>query len=148
MSQWYSERTSADYGLIGDVRRDLTEAPVKALLIDLAESGVLDEMASWIGENLAGQVDCFHSSAFFLEVVAAGINKGAALEELCRMLDIPIAQAVAAGDEANDVSMIQAAGVGAAMVNGVPAAKATADYVTERDNEHDGVAEIIRKFLL
>ena len=148
VSQWYGERTSAAYHRIGDVRRDLTEAPVKALLIDLAESGVLDEMASWIGEKLPGRVDCFHSSAFFLEVVAAGINKGAAAAELCRLLDIPIARSVAVGDEANDNSMIRAAGVGAAMSNAVPEVREAADYVTARDNDHDGVAEVFRKFLL
>ena len=94
------------------------------------------------------QVDCFYSSAFFLEAVAAGVNKGSAVERLCRMLDVPLSEAAAAGDEANDVSMIRAAGVGAAMSNAVPAAKEAADYVTERDNNHDGVAEIIRRFLL
>lgn len=148
VAQWYSDRVNAVNHPIEDVRRDLSEPPVKALLIDRAESGVLDEMAEWIRENLGERLDCFHSSAFFLEAVAAGINKGSAVETLCRMLDIPTSQAVAAGDEANDVAMLQAAGVGAAMVNGTPEAKAAADYITRRDNNHDGVAEIIRKFLL
>ncbi|MDE7261267.1 MAG: Cof-type HAD-IIB family hydrolase [Oscillospiraceae bacterium] len=148
VSQWYSERTSANYHTIHTVREDLSEPPVKALMIDLAESGVLDEMKAWTDTALAGRVDSFHSSAFFLEVVATGVSKGAAVAELCRLLDIPIAESVAAGDEANDVSMLRAAGVGAAMANGVQAVKDAADYVTERDNNHDGIAEIIRKFLL
>lgn len=147
-AKWYCDRLGMTFHVIEDVRRDLTEAPVKALLIDRSESGILEEMKDWINRNLAGRVDCFHSSAFFLEVVATGINKGMAVEELCRLLDIPIAESVAAGDESNDVSMIRAAGVGAAMVNGVQAAKDAADYVTRRDNNHDGVEEIIRKFLL
>ena len=148
VAKWYCDRLGMGFSVIGDVRRDLAEAPVKMLLIDRSECGVLDEMKDWIDAKLAGRVDCFHSSGFFLEVVAAGINKGMAVEELCRVLDIPIAESVAAGDEANDISMIQAAGVGAAMVNGTAAVKAAADYVTERDNNHDGVEEIIRKFLL
>ena len=69
-------------------------------------------------------------------------------EELCRRLSIPIADAVAAGDEANDISMLRAAGVGAAMCNGIQAAKEAADYVTQRDNNHDGIEEVIRKFML
>ena len=147
-AQWYTQRLGMTYRTVGDIRRDLAEPPVKALLIDRSESGVLDEMDLWIKANLSGRLDSFHSAAFFLEVVATGINKGVAVENLCRLLDIPIAEAVAAGDEANDVSMIRAAGIGAAMVNGTQAAKDAADYVTERDNNHDGVAEIIRKFLL
>ena len=34
------------------------------------------------------------------------------------------------------------------MKNAVPELKAVADYVTERDNNHDAVAEIIEKFIL
>lgn len=148
VAKWYVDRLEMGFRVIEDVRRDLFEAPVKALLIDQEESGVLDGMREWIEEHLAGRVDAFHSSAFFLEVVAAGMNKGAAVENLCRMLDIPLAEAVAAGDEANDIPMLRAAGIGAAMCNGTPEAKAAADYVTGRDNDHDGVEEIIRRFLL
>lgn len=148
VAKWYVDRLGMSYRTIRDVRRDLSEAPVKALLIDRSESGALDGMREWIEEHLAGRVDAFHSSAFFLEVVAAGMNKGVAVENLCRMLEIPIAEAVAAGDEANDIPMLRAAGIGAAMCNGTPEAKAAADYVTARDNDHDGVEEIIRKFLL
>lgn len=34
------------------------------------------------------------------------------------------------------------------MANAAPAVKAAADYVTERNNNHDGIAEIIGKFML
>lgn len=78
----------------------------------------------------------------------AGVNKGSAVTALCARLGMDIRDSVAAGDENNDVSMLRAAGVGAAMSNAVPAAKAAADYVTERDNNHDGIEEVIRKFLL
>ena len=44
--------------------------------------------------------------------------------------------------------MIEAVGVGVAMANGIPAAKALADYVTTRDNNHDGIAEVVEKFML
>ena len=55
---------------------------------------------------------------------------------------------VAAGDAANDLSMLKTAGVGAAMVNGEQAVKDAANYVTVCDNDHSGVAEIIKKFIL
>lgn len=44
--------------------------------------------------------------------------------------------------------MIQAAHIGAAMCNGVDLLKEQADYVTKSDCDHDGVAEIIEKFIL
>jgi len=44
--------------------------------------------------------------------------------------------------------MIEAAGVGVAMANASDAAKSVADYITERDNNHSGIAEVIEKFVL
>ena len=69
-------------------------------------------------------------------------------KQLAQRLGIPIENTVAAGDAANDLSMLRAAGVGVAMCNGTDEAKAAADAVTCRDNNHDGMAEIIEKYLV
>ena len=61
-------------------------------------------------------------------------------------LGVPIEHAVAIGDEENDISMIRNAGVGVAMKNAVQSVKDAADYITEHDNNEDGVAEVIEKF--
>ena len=55
---------------------------------------------------------------------------------------------IAVGDEQNDISMIQEAHIGVAVKNAIPEAKAAADYVTENDNNHDAIAEVIEKFVL
>lgn len=144
----YCELVGMEYRVIRDVRKDVTEAPVKALFVDYQNPEPLADMARWIGENMAGRVDCFPSSPYLLEVVAVGMNKGAAVAALCGLLSVPVADTVAAGDQANDIAMLQAAGVGVAMANGTPEVKAAADYVTIRDNNHDGIEEVIRKFLL
>lgn len=52
------------------------------------------------------------------------------------------------GDAENDISMIRAAHIGCAMRNAEEEVKQAADYITENDNNHDGVAEIIHKFVL
>ncbi len=54
---------------------------------------------------------------------------------------------MACGDGLNDRSMIRFAGVGVAMQNAEPPVKEAADYVTVADNNHDGVAEAIEKFI-
>jgi hypothetical protein len=46
---------------------------------------------------------------------------------------------IAIGDEANDLEMVRAAGLGIAMGNAIPALRAAADRVTA-DLDHDGVA--------
>ena len=44
--------------------------------------------------------------------------------------------------------MILQAGLGVAMKNGEAHVKAAADYITERNCEENGVAEVIEKFIL
>ncbi len=44
--------------------------------------------------------------------------------------------------------MIEAAGIGVAMANAVPLLKERADYITEKDNNHDGIVEVIERFIL
>jgi len=56
-------------------------------------------------------------------------------------------RAYAAGDAENDLSMIQAAGCGIAMANGEDTVKAAADIVTEKDNDHDGLADILMNII-
>lgn len=66
---------------------------------------------------------------------------------LCNELNVHVKNSVAAGDEENDISMIKAAAVGVCMANGSPVVKECADYITENDNNNDGVAEIIERFI-
>ena len=55
---------------------------------------------------------------------------------------------MACGDGLNDRSMIAYAGVGVAMQNAEQPVTDCANYVTTADNNHDGVAEAIEKFIL
>ena len=44
--------------------------------------------------------------------------------------------------------MLQAANIGCAVANAQESVKQAADYITENDNNHAAVAEIIEKFML
>jgi len=81
------------------------------------------------------------------EISPKGVSKGTGLTALCEYIGLPIAQAIAIGDEGNDVAMLRAAGLGVAMGNAIDAAKAAAD-VSVGDCDHDGVAEAIERFLM
>lgn len=135
-----------DFRVIADVRKDLTEEPVKCLIIDYDRQTDLLKIQDWITENMTEEVDCFFSCDQYLEVVPKGMSKGEAVKMLCADLGVEIENAVAAGDAANDLSMIEAAGIGVAMANGTDQVKAAADYVTTHDNNHDGIAEVVERF--
>lgn len=81
-----------------------------------------------------------------VEINAAAATKGNALLQLAKHLGLKPEQTMAMGDGSNDLSMIEAAGVGVAMANGMDILKQKADYIT-RSNEEDGVAAAIQHFL-
>jgi Cof subfamily protein (haloacid dehalogenase superfamily) len=83
-----------------------------------------------------------------LELNIATAHKGNSLKRFAEHLGYTLDNCMAFGDGTNDLSMIEAAGVGCAMANAVPACKEAADYITEGDCDHDGLAEIIEKFIL
>ena len=141
----YCKMVSMTHRVIDDIHTDLKEDPVKCLVINYEKKDGLLKMQAWIRENMP-EMDCFFSCEQFLEVVPKGMNKGEAVKMLCKKLDVEIENAVACGDAANDLAMLKAAGIGVAMINGTEEVKAVADYITTRDNNHDGVAEAADKF--
>ena len=141
----YCKMVSMTHRVIEDVHTDLREDPVKCLVINYEQKEGLEKMQTWIRENMP-EMDCFFSCPQFLEVVPKGMNKGEAVKMLCKTLGVEIENAVACGDAANDLAMLKAAGIGVAMINGSDEVKAVADYITTRDNNHDGVAEAADKF--
>lgn len=89
--------------------------------------------------NLMKSLDCFYE---FLDRRA---NKGTALQAVSDRLGILPEEVLAIGDNDNDVSMFDFAGISVAMGNGSAKAKAAADFVT-RSNDEDGVAYALEKW--
>ena len=86
------------------------------------------------------------TAPFYLEVIPAVINKGQGIRDICGVLGLKTAQVIAFGDAANDIPMLEAAGVGVAMGNASEAVKAAADMVTASNND-DGIAVALEKLL-
>ena len=75
-------------------------------------------------------------------------HKAEGLAKLIGHLGIEQAEVMACGDEENDLSMIDWAGMGVCMANGAEAVKAVANVVTPMTNEEDAVAWAIHKYVL
>ena len=82
-----------------------------------------------------------------MEVNAPGVTKGSGLLALAAHLGLTRAQTMAVGDSGNDRAMIEAAGLGVAMGNATDDIRKIADVTTD-DNNHDGVAAAIEKYVL
>lgn len=143
----YCRRSHMNYKILPNIRT-LQRAPEKVLLIHFGTQEPLEQFRHWASEFAPGKLDSYYSCDEYLEIVNKGINKGNAIRRMAELLNIPIENTVAARDAANDIPMIQAAHMGVAMKNAASEVRTAADYITEHDNNHDGIAEIIEKFLL
>lgn len=62
-------------------------------------------------------LNAFTSDACILELVPAGVDKGAGLEAAANLLGIPLSETIAVGDGFNDLPMILRAGLAAPWAN-------------------------------
>lgn len=145
--RFYAGRIHVTYRVDASLPDSLREETVKLLFIDLKDHAKLEAFRDEAAARCGGALSLFFSNRWFLECVRAGVSKGDAVRRLAALLGVPIERTIAVGDQENDLPMIRAAGIGCAMANATDALKAEADYVTERDADHSGVAEIIKKFL-
>lgn len=77
-----------------------------------------------------------------IEIMATGSDKGSAVKTLAKYLDIDRKNIIAFGDNYNDISMLEFAGMGVAMGNADEFVKSKADYITSI-NDEDGVAKAL-----
>lgn len=82
-----------------------------------------------------------------LEFMHKDATKGSGLLTLADKLGIDQSETMALGDQQNDITMIEAAGLGVAMGNAVPEVKAVADVETTTQNT-DGVGVAVEKWVL
>ena len=144
----YVGGTGQPYQVVKTVEEAVPQDPYKILAISLDDRPGEERFRKEVLEPMAGKINGFFSNDAYLEIVPEGISKGFAVRWMCEQLDIPLENSVAAGDAENDVEMLKAAHTGAVMCNAFPGIQEYGDYVTENDNNHDGVGEIIHKFIL
>lgn len=145
--QQYAKVQNLPYKIVKNAKDAIVQDPYKLLAIDNDRSKS-EAFQKEVLSKYSDTVRSFFSNATYLEIVPKAVSKGEAVRWMCDHLGIPIENSVSAGDAQNDIEMLQAAHVGAVMCNAFPGIQEYGDYVTEHDNNHDGVAEIIRKFIL
>lgn len=102
-----------------------------------------DEVPGW---GLTGS-SYARSTPLYLEFFSSKVSKASALERIGKLLKVSPEEMIAIGDGFNDLEMIDYAGLGVAMGNAPGKVKEAADYIAATNME-DGVAEVIRKFML
>ena len=127
-----------------DVTAVMQEGSCKCLAIELQDHEKIEafrkSLLPWAQEE---GISLLYSNPYYLELFPSVSGKGASVHKLCELLGINIWLSVAAGDAQNDISMIEAAGMGIAMRNGSDEVKAAATTITQEDNNHDGLAKAL-----
>ena len=108
----------------------------------------LDAAIEQISPELFERYEIFKSREILLEWSPKNVHKANGLEKLIAHLGIERSQVMACGDEANDLSMIEWAGLGVAMQNAVAIVKEAANVVTPMTNDEDAVAWAIEEYVL
>ena len=117
----------------------------KFMWVDQAEkiAAQLDQ----IPEELYQKYAIVRSAPWFLEFNNANATKGHAVLELAAHLGIKPDEIMVAGDENNDLSMLEQIPFSVAMGNGNPHVKEVSSVITE-DNNHDGLGLAVEKYVL
>lgn len=122
----------------------LSFAPIKILMSVLPEA--LPAIQKRISAFLPEELTVVQTAPFYLEVIPRRINKGQGIRDICAAIGITVGEVIAFGDAANDIPMLQTAGIGVAMGNAAREVKLEADLVTLTNNE-DGIAAALETLI-
>ena len=106
----------------------------------------LIEIGKVFEKALKGRADILHASISLVEVMPKGVTKVTGIRKLAGNMGIPMDAIMAFGDFNNDAEMLAAVGLGIAVKNASPGAKAAADLVIGSVEEH-GPAKFLKELL-
>lgn len=116
-------------------------------ILCMADPNNIELLHTRLKEYSFGDLTIYPSKTTYLEMMHNSATKTSAIEFLCNMLNIEKSEIIAIGDNFNDISMIEYAGLGIAMENAPKQVKKYANDIT-LSNDNDGVAEAIKKHIL
>lgn len=121
------------------------ESEILKVVVISEEGEKLRDLRKHISQN--HKVTIVSSLDNNIEIMSQGISKGNAVKILAEYFNIARDEVICIGDNENDLSMIQYAGLGVAMKNSSDVLIEAADYITD-GNDEDGVAKVIERFML
>lgn len=146
-TELYTRLAGVGMNFVGNVSEFLEQSERDDFIKILAITD--DKEKTRYGAEIAEQgrtgVEIFTSGPYFFECINSGAGKGNGLKKIAELLNVKIEETMSFGDEMNDRTMIEAAGLGVAMDNARKELKDRADAVAP-SNDMDGVAKTIVKY--
>lgn len=124
---------------------DAVTFPVNKFLAT-GEPEVIARLKDDMMRHFRSYLNIYCSDPFFLEIMPRNIDKAHSLQKLLNSIGLTADEMICCGDGYNDITMIEAAGLGVAMANAQPLVRERADYIT-KSNDENGVLHVINEFL-
>ena len=123
-----------------------------AKLTVATESDMRENLYQQLAKRWGTEVNVTKTNPEYVEINARGVHKGNALTELCRMIDVPLSQVMAFGDNYSDLPMLRVSRGKVLMANASNPVKMELmrefdDVIIAPPNEDDGVARVIEVVL-
>jgi 5-amino-6-(5-phospho-D-ribitylamino)uracil phosphatase len=155
LDRWYTDRAEQSFttetGRLfqPDVVAPLDEIciqPITKLML-LGEPAMMLELEARLAVRgqAGGSINLVRSDPDLIQIMHHQASKAAALRTVAGHYRVAMEQVMAIGDAANDISMLQAAGVAVAMDNSSAAVKAAADWIAPSNDER-GVYEALVRY--
>ena len=138
----------ARFEVIDEYNMDfLKDDQIAKLLFEKRDMPYLKNIEKELQPLIQDRLVASYSSYRYLEFNPLGVSKGAALLWLADYLGIKQEETIAIGDNFNDTSMIETAGLGVCVSSAVSEIQEMSDYVTTVDYDKGAVSEVIHKFI-
>ncbi|MEW5717426.1 MAG: Cof-type HAD-IIB family hydrolase [Chloroflexota bacterium] len=131
--------------VVPNLARALPGEPQKIVFVN--DESVSASLLIELKIRFGGALQIVQSFPLYVEVTHRDVSKGNAVAWLANRWNIARDEVIAMGDQGNDCSMLEWAGLGVAMGNAIDRVKSRADYIAPRVEE-DGAAAAIEKFVL
>ncbi len=141
----YAEKMELGYKVVKNLEEEDLSVLPKILAINM-NPDIVSNLQKETQKMYGDKVCITLSTPYFCEFTNPKAHKGEALKFLADYYNIPLEKTMAFGDQNNDITMIQNAGIGVAVGNASENLKRVCDFVTKSIDE-DGVAYAIEKFV-
>ncbi len=143
----YANQTGATFTFVENFY-EIIKGTRPTKLITVVDADTRENVYQQFLKNCGEEANITRTNPEYVEVNAKGVDKGVALIELCKILNVPISQTMAFGDNYSDLPMLAVANGKVLMDNASDEIKSELrskfrDLIVAPSNENNGVAEII-----
>ena len=144
--RYYRSRIHMPETYVEDIAKALPKGTFKLQIINLHDHEALIRLRNSLLPYCGDRIQMIFSNEKYLEILPAAAGKGNAVRFVTNYLPALHSHTFAAGDAENDLSMLAAAHTGIAMRNATDTVKQNADIITTKDNNNDGLLEVLHNY--